>query len=151
MNNMAKILLNNKIYLWLYLIGKSWQQTQKGTERSTVQTLTALSLAFNLKDTFLPVQGLFLFYLILFWVPQSQHLNVEPAVSPAEAAAVTSKTALLWKWINSLTFNNLLEIIFPGCYLSCFMCDHCTICSYYVISAERCFPLDGASFQVLAG
>lgn len=80
-----------------------------------------------------------------------QHLNVKPAVSPAEAAAAASEIAFLRQMGSGLTSNNLLEKVFPGCNPSCFMCDHCPICSYYVISAERCFPLEDASFQVLAG
>lgn len=39
----------------------------------------------------------------LLKVPQSQHLNVKPAVSPAEVAAVISIIAFLWKLVNSLT------------------------------------------------
>lgn len=101
--------------------------------------LTLLTIAFHLKDT-VACLGIILVPPNPLHITQRQHLNMQPAVSPAEAPAVTSKIGFLWKAVNSLTFNNLLEILFPGCYLFCFVCDHCPICSYYVIRAERYFP-----------
>lgn len=120
----------------------------RGTEASAVQTLKALNSAFHLKDILSPLGIIIANPLLRATKPD---LNGKPAASPAETAAAASKTAFLWKSVNNLTFNNLFEIRFPWHHLSWFMSNHGLICSYYVISAKRCFPLGGASFQILAG
>lgn len=97
-----------------------------GTEPTAVQTPKALNPAFHLKDI-LSSLGIIIANPLLR--ATKSDLNGKPAASPAVAAAATSKTALLWKSVNSLALNNLFEIRFPGHHLSWFMSNHCPICS----------------------
>lgn len=86
-----------------------------GTEPTAVQTPKALNPAFHLKDI-LSSLGIIIANPLLR--ATKSDLNGKPAASPAEAAAATSKTAFLWKSVNSLTLICLRSdsqgTIYPG-------------------------------------